>query len=104
MLGPLDTVVVKKATSYFSAECLPTKVTLPMIKEISRHAVLRLMEGTAPQPFIIQTPVKVTMEFRHPEFADKAVRLPGAVRLDSVSIEFTVADILEAFAGFRAAC
>lgn len=103
LLGPLEKVVVKRATSYFSAECLSPKITLPMIKQSAKSAILRLKEGSAPKPFIIQTPVKVTIEFRQPEFADRAVRLPGAKRLDSVRIEFTALDMLAAYAGFRAA-
>jgi D-aminopeptidase len=47
--------------------------------------------------------VKVTVEFRQPESVDRAVRLPGANRLDGLRIEFTVQTMLEAHAGFRAA-
>ena len=38
----METAVVKNASGYFSAECLPPKVTLPKIKEAARKAVLRL--------------------------------------------------------------
>lgn len=103
LLGPLETAVVKQATGYFSAECLSPKVSLPMINQAAKQAVLRLKAGTAPLPFIIQTPVKVTIEFRQPEGAERASRLPGAQRLDSVRIEFTAPDMLGAYAGFRAA-
>lgn len=103
LLGPLETSVVKQASGYFSAECLSPKVTLPMISKAAKRAVLRLKDGTAPQPFIVQTPVNVTIEFRQPEAADRAVRLPGTKRLDGLRIEFTVPDMLTAHAGFRAA-
>ncbi len=103
LLGPLETAVVKQASGYYSAECLPPKITLPMITKAANKAVLRLKDGTAPQPFIVQTPVNVSIEFRQPEAADRAVRLPGAKRLESLRIEFTVPDMLKAHAGFRAA-
>jgi D-amino peptidase len=103
LLGPLETAVVKQATGYFSAECLSLKNTLPMINNAAKRAVLRLMERTSPQPFIVQTPVKVTIEFRQPEGADRSVRLPGSKRLDNVRIEFTAPDMLAAHDGFRAA-
>ena len=103
LLGSLETAVVKQASGYFSAECLSPKVTLPMICAAAKRAVLRVKGGTAPQPFIVQVPVKVTIEFRQPEAADRAVRLPGAIRLDGLRIEFTVPDMLSAHAGFRAA-
>jgi D-aminopeptidase len=70
LLGPLETAVVKQASGYFSTEVLSPKVTLPMISKAAKRAVLRLKDGTAPQPFIVQTPVNVTVEFRQPEAAD----------------------------------
>lgn len=103
LLGKLETVVVKQASGYFSAECLSPQVTIPKIRESAKRAVLRLKDGTSPKPFIVKTPVRVTVEFRQPEAADRAVRLPGAKRLDGLKIEFTLPDMLAAYAGFRAA-
>jgi D-amino peptidase len=103
LIGPMETAVVKNASGYFSAECLPPKVTLPKIREAARKAVFRLINGTGPKPFIVSTPVKVTVEFRQPESVDRAVRLPGANRLDGLRIEFRLQTMLEAHASFRAA-
>jgi D-aminopeptidase len=103
LLGKLETVVVKQASGYFAAECLSPKVTLPKIRESAKRAVLQLKDGTSPKPFIVKTPVRVIVEFRQPESADRAVRLPGAKRLDGLQIDFTVPDMLAAYAGFRAA-
>jgi D-amino peptidase len=103
LLGHLETVVVKQATGYFSAECLSPKLTIPMIKDAAKRAILRLKDSPAPQPFIVKAPVKVNIEFRQPEAADRAVRLPGAKRMNGLKIEFTVSDMLEAYSGFRAA-
>jgi D-amino peptidase len=103
LIGQLETVVVKQASGYFSAECLSPDVTVPLIREAAKRAVWRLKDKTAPQPFVIQTPVRVEVEFRQPESADRAVRLPGAKRLDGLKIEFTLPDMLTAHASFRAA-
>lgn len=103
LIGPLETVVVKKASGYFSAECLPPKVTLPLISAGAKQAVQRVKNGNPPKPLIMETPVKVTIEFRQPEAADRAVRLPGAKRLDGLRIEFSTADMIAAHAGFRSA-
>jgi D-amino peptidase len=103
LLGSLETVIVKQASGYFSAECLPMKNTLKMIREASKKAVLRLKEGTAPKPFVVEKPVIVTIEFRQPESADRAVRLPGAKRLDGLRIELSTPDMLSAHKSFRAA-
>ena len=103
LLGKLETVVVKQASGYFAAECLSPQMTIPKIRESAKRAVLQLKDGTSPKPFIVKTPVRVTVEFRQPEAADRAVRIPGAKRLDGLQIDFTVPDILAAYAGFRAA-
>jgi D-amino peptidase len=103
LLGSLETVVVKKASGFYSAECLPLKISLKMIREASKKAVLRLKEGTAPKPFIVEKPVNIAIEFRQPESADRAVRLPGTKRLDGLRIELSTPNILSAHMAFRAA-
>lgn len=103
LIGPMETVVVKVASGYFSAECFSPKVTLPKIQEYAKKAVTRLVNGSAPKPFIMAIPVKITIEFRQPEATDRAVRLPGAKRMDGLKIEFVVPTMLEAYSGFRAA-
>jgi D-amino peptidase len=103
LLGPLEIVIVKTASAYFAAECIPPELTVPMIRETAKKSILRLISGSAPKPFIIKTPVKVKIEFRQPESADRAVRLPGAIRLSGLQIEFVAPDMLVAYSGFRAA-
>jgi D-amino peptidase len=48
LLGPLETAVVKNASGYFSAECLPPQVTRPMIQAAARRAVLGLKKREDP--------------------------------------------------------
>jgi len=103
LLGPLETAVVKQATGFASAECLPLKDAHQLIHEAARRALLRLKAGNAPKPFVVAEPVKLTIEFLQPEFADRAVRLPGAKRLDGRRIEFVLPDMTAVHAGFRAA-
>ncbi len=103
LIGPLETAIVKKASGYFSAECLPPIITLQMIKKAAGNAIKNLIVSDSPKPFLVKNPVKVKIEFRQPESADRAVRLPGAKRLDDLTICFTVRNMIEAHAGFRAA-
>lgn len=103
LLGPLETAVVKQSTGYFSAECLPIKITLPLIHEKARKAVLRIIDGNAPKPYVIPKPVNITIEFRRPQFTERALGLPGTTRHGSISIEITAPDMISAFANFRAA-
>lgn len=103
MLGALETVVVKRATGFTSAECLPPSVTQPLIREAASRAVIRLKEGSAPKPFVVAPPVRVAIEFLQPQMSEQAARLPGAQRIDGKRIEFTAEDMPAAYAGFRAA-
>jgi D-amino peptidase len=103
LLGSIETVVVKKASGYFSAECLTPKITIPMIKKAAKLAVLKLCDGTAPEPFIIDSPVRLSIEFRQPEASERALRIPGARRSGDLRIDFIVADMLATHACFRTA-
>lgn len=102
LLGNLETVVVKRATSRMSAECLPPSASRELIRDAAVRAAARLQSGAVPPPFTIATPVKVAIEFIQSEMADKANRLPGALR-DGRKISFTAPDMAAAYAAFRAA-
>jgi D-amino peptidase len=100
LLGGLETAVVKQASGFSSAECLPPDVTRPMLQEAARRAVTRLKAGDAPAPFVIETPVRVVVEWLQPAMADRAVLLPGASQ-DGLRTAFTAEDMLAAYAWFR---
>ena len=103
LLGDLETVEVKKATGFQSAECLPPSAVQALIEDAAARAVERLKNGQAPAVFKVAEPVKGRLEFRMVEMADSASRLPGAVRLDGTTIEFTAPDMPTAYTSFRAA-
>jgi D-amino peptidase len=103
LLGPVETAVVKHATGRMSAELLAPEVTRQMVCEAAARAVSRLRSGTAPAAFRVEEPVRVKVEFTNSEMADKASRLPGAVRTGGRTVEFTSPDMPAAYLGFRAA-
>jgi D-amino peptidase len=115
LLGPIDTVAVKRATSRFSAECLPPEVSHAKIQEAAEKAVRKLKKSLVhhlakeahtpfhPQPFSLVEPVRVTIDFHHADMADRASLLPGASRTGGRQIEFTAADMRLAYLSFRAA-
>ncbi len=103
LLGDLETVNVKRATSFSSAECLPPAVAQERIHAGARKAIQRLREGKGPSPFKVTQPVKGIIDFQLVEMADSACRLPGANRLDGTSIEFIASDMPTAYITFRAA-
>jgi D-amino peptidase len=103
LLGELETVEVKQATSFQSAECLTPTVAQEMIQSAAARAVKRLGRGEAPTPYKVAEPIKGIVEFRLVEMADSASRLPGAIRLDGTRIQFTAPDMPVAYKSFRAA-
>lgn len=96
-------VVVKQASSRWSAEVLPPAVTQKMICDSAERAVRGFLAGEAPAPIQSGSPVTVGLEFLSSEMADKAALLPGSGRLDGRKIEFTVPDMPSAYQSFRAA-
>ena len=102
LLGPIETVVVKQATSRFSAESQSTERSQEMIHAAANRAVKRLRAGEI-QAFRVGEPIQVTIEFAHSEMADKAMDMPGAKRLDGRRITFTASDMPIAYRGFKAA-
>jgi D-amino peptidase len=102
LLGALETAVVKQATGFESAECLPPEVSQPIIQAAAERAV-KSLKSNPPRPFTVTEPVHVTIEFLQPVHADRAARLPEAKRLDARRVEFIASDMAVAHAGFRSA-
>ncbi len=103
LLGPIETVVVKTAVSRMAAICLPPQVTEERIQKTAMQAVKRLQAGTAPKPFVVASPVRVTIDFINSEQADQAALYPGAKRVDGRRLSFTADDMLAAYFGFQVA-
>jgi D-amino peptidase len=103
LLGSIEVAVVKKASSRMSAECLPLVSAQEKICEAAGRAVGRLSGKEKIEPFRMNTPVEVKIEFHLSDMADGAMLFPGARRLDGRRIAFTVEDMPSAYTGFRAA-
>lgn len=103
LLGPIETVEVKQASSRVSADCLPPAQAQVQIQEGAQRAVSGLLAGTAPAPFRVSAPVIARIEYHFTEMADVAGRMPGMRRIDGRTLEFTAADMVEAYKTFRAA-
>jgi D-amino peptidase len=101
LLGDLETAVVKQASGRFAAECLTPQVTQEMIFLSAARAVNRLVEGDVPDPFVLDTPVRVTVEFFTSDMTDRATRIPFTQR-DGTRVSFTAKEMASAYNGFRA--
>lgn len=97
----IQTAQVKKAVSRMSAECLPPAQTERIIEDAARKATEKLKNGNAPQPFKVNAPIKMTLEFEQSDMADKASYMPGAKRGTDRCVEYTADDMLTAYRAFR---
>ena len=100
LLGDMETAVVKQATGRFAAECMAPSVTQGIIAEAASRAVERLLDGNAPEPFVLDTPVRVTVEFFTSDMVDKASKMPFTQR-DGTRVAFSVEEMALAYSGFR---
>jgi D-amino peptidase len=103
LLGTLETVEVKRATSFQSAECLTPAAAQKMIQAAATRSVRRLASGNAPPAFRVSEPVTGVIEFRLVEMADRASQMPGSTRLDGTRIQFKAPNMAAAYIRFRAA-
>ncbi len=103
LLGPVEVAVVKRATGRFSAECLPPGVSHEKICEAATRAVSRLKTGKAPPVFKLPAPIKGIVEFNSSEMAEHSSLLPEIHRVDGRRIEFSAAQMPDAYLLFRAA-
>ena len=96
----INTVVVKKATSRQSAECLPPEETQTMIRESAGKAVRRFLAGKYPLPLKVGTPITITVTYMNSTMADNVSGCPGVNRIDARTIELTSDDMASAYRSF----
>lgn len=101
LLGDVERAVVKQATGRYAAECLPPQVTQEMIFLSAARAVTRLAEGDAPDPFVLDSPIRATVEFFTSDMADRAALLPATQR-EATRVSLAGTDMVTVYRGFRA--
>ncbi|HLO32496.1 MAG TPA: M55 family metallopeptidase [Anaerolineales bacterium] len=101
LLGDVETAVVKQASGRFAADCLAPQVTEEMICLSAKRAVERLAEDDVPDPFVLEMPITVTIEFFSSDMADRATRIPFTKR-EGTCVSFTAQEMASAYNGFRA--
>ena len=101
LLGDMEMAIVKQATSRFAADCLAPLASQELICVTAMRAIERLAEGDVPDPFMLDAPVRVTVEFFTSDMADRATRIPFTER-DGTRVSFTAQEMASAYNGFRA--
>ncbi len=100
LLGDIETAIVKQAVGRFAAECLPPLVTQELIYTAARRAVERLAQDDVPEPFVMDTPVRVMVEFPSSDMADRAALIPDTERAGT-RVSFTAQEMTAAYRAFR---
>ena len=100
LLGNIETAVVKQANGRFAAECLPPEVTQELIYAAANQAVERMADDDLPEPFVLDTPIRVTVEFFSSDMADRAAIIPFTERADT-RVSFTAPEMTLAYSAFR---
>ena len=99
--GDVETAVVKNALGRMAAECFPPAVTGRLIEDAARRAVKKLARKKSPRPFKVEAPVTMVLEFVQSEMADKAMIMPGAVRLQDRKVQYVGDDMVTIYFAFR---
>jgi D-amino peptidase len=100
LLGDMETAVVKQATGRLSAECLAPAVTQEMIAVTAARAIERLMDGEVPEPFVLDPPYRITVEFFTSDMADRACII-ASTRREGTKVSLTTEEMISAYGGFR---
>jgi D-amino peptidase len=101
LLGDMETAVVKQATGRFAAECLTPQAAQELIFLGAARAVRRLIEANGPDPFVLDVPIQVAVEFFTSDMADRATRLPFTER-EGTRVSIAAQSMASAYNGFRA--
>jgi D-amino peptidase len=100
LLGDMEMAVVKQSSGRFAAECLAPQVAQELIYESACRAVERLSEGDATDPFVLDVPIRVSVEFFTSDMADRAALLPYTER-EGTRVTFPAKEMEAAYRAFR---
>lgn len=96
-LGTVETVAVKEPTTRYSANCLHPVVARERIKHAARGVMGRLHEF---EPFTLEPPIELEVVLNNSGLADSAAIMPGANRVDAVTVGYTSEDFMEVYRAF----
>ncbi|NKB88243.1 MAG: aminopeptidase [Acidobacteria bacterium] len=88
-----EEAVVKWAHSFHSATTLTPAAGQRVIRDAAERAVRNL--GRA-QPYVVSSPVRVTVRFKHYQPSQLLAYLPWFDRIDAHAVEYDAADMIEA--------
>jgi len=96
LLGPIETVAVKHGLGRFSARVPSPERAHEQIRAAAERAA-----ASRGQPFTVDTPVRIAVDFLRSAEADMAAMMPGAIRAGARTVEYEHASRETAFAGLQ---
>lgn len=93
-LGEVETVPVKWAITRYSAKSLHPAEAQRQIREAASRA---LRNRSRFKPFTLPAPLQLEVQFLNAGNADNAAEMPGAVRVNPVTVGFTGSSATEVF-------
>lgn len=90
--NPVETVAVKQGIGRQHARCLHPRKAQEMIQEGARKAMTLAQNA---QPFHVETPLTIRLEYYRSDMADAVANKPGTVRIDARTVERTVDTVRE---------
>ncbi len=97
LLERVEGVAVKESYGRYAAKCLVPDAAHHLIHEAALRAVLR-----CEQPFIVEPPITLAVDFTSSAHLDMAELIPGSRRSGGRHIEYTHDDLLTAYKVWRA--
>jgi D-amino peptidase len=97
LLGSVETVAVKDGLSRTAARCLPIEVAHTRIAQAAQRAVAH-----PAQPFVVEPPITIAVEFARTFQADLAALAPGVERTNGRRVEWTGDDMPAVYRAWRA--
>ncbi|MBS7615111.1 M55 family metallopeptidase [Candidatus Bathyarchaeota archaeon] len=94
LLGNIETVAVKEATSRFAAKCLHPQVSWSMIRSAAEKAVKRINEF---KPFKPEVPMELKVQFHNSDRAESVSKRHGAVRIDGRTVICRGSNVLDIY-------
>ncbi len=98
VLGNVKTVAVKQAITRYSARCLNPTKSHGLIQAAAEAAV---REASSFSALKVGNPVTFRIQFKDSGMTDSAGRVPGAVKVDPTTLEFTHEDPTVGFKALR---
>lgn len=101
--GQLSTVATKRSYSRSSATLISAPNANEALREAAREAISGAIDGVGRdsqvqiRPFVVETPATWSVRFIRTGMAEMAEYIPGSVRSDSLTVEYTSSDLVTGY-------